>query len=368
MKIVYISNYRDGTGWSKAGLGHIMALHSIGADVYPRFIKFNNYYDPDVPEVVQELEHKKCDKPDVIVQHVLPHLFVKSEFKSVLHFAFETHSFNKSGWDRYIKLADSVWATNKRARLDLQTNHDHVSYVPHAFDTEVYKKKYAPIDRPGIRNKCVFYYIGEVTHKKNIAGILTAFHSVFRASDPVELVLKVSSPGRSESEVFELVHQIDSQCKQNLRIFDHPNRFKKPKVITERMSDQDIMQLHATCHVFVTSSYGEGCCIPAFDAVAMGNRAIVPKSMGFNDYCNCHNATRIETVKTVCSGAHDALANLFTGLDTWDQVSLSSMAESMRYHADTHTTEKKQDWTHIQRFSYEHVGAAMLEELSCLVK
>ena len=38
MKVLYIGNYRDGTGWANACINNILALDSVGVDVVPRAI------------------------------------------------------------------------------------------------------------------------------------------------------------------------------------------------------------------------------------------------------------------------------------------------------------------------------------------
>ena len=42
MKVLYIGNYNDGTGWGNACLNNILALDRAGVDVVPRAITFNN--------------------------------------------------------------------------------------------------------------------------------------------------------------------------------------------------------------------------------------------------------------------------------------------------------------------------------------
>ena len=40
MKVLYIGNYKDGTGWANACLNNILALDGAGVDVAPRAITF----------------------------------------------------------------------------------------------------------------------------------------------------------------------------------------------------------------------------------------------------------------------------------------------------------------------------------------
>ena len=42
MKVLYISNYMDGTGWGNAAINNILALDSVGVEVVPRAITFES--------------------------------------------------------------------------------------------------------------------------------------------------------------------------------------------------------------------------------------------------------------------------------------------------------------------------------------
>ena len=55
MKVLYISNYKDGTGWANAAINNVLALDSVGVEVVPRAITFNTR-DNDYPQRLKELE------------------------------------------------------------------------------------------------------------------------------------------------------------------------------------------------------------------------------------------------------------------------------------------------------------------------
>ena len=61
MKVLYIGNYRDGTGWGNACIGNMLAMDSVGIDVVPRAISFEQM-DKPYPERIKELEQKFCKK------------------------------------------------------------------------------------------------------------------------------------------------------------------------------------------------------------------------------------------------------------------------------------------------------------------
>ena len=72
MKVLYIGNWRDGTGWGNAAQGYILSLDAAEVDVVPRHIKLNDV-EAEVPAKILELEKKDDKNCDVVIQHVLPH-------------------------------------------------------------------------------------------------------------------------------------------------------------------------------------------------------------------------------------------------------------------------------------------------------
>ena len=72
MKVLYLGNWRDGTGWGNAAQGYILSLDAAGIDVVPRHIKLNDR-EIEVPERILELERRSHKNCDVVIQHVLPH-------------------------------------------------------------------------------------------------------------------------------------------------------------------------------------------------------------------------------------------------------------------------------------------------------
>ena len=70
MKVLYIANYKDGTGWGNSALHNILALDSAGVEVIPRAISFNDKNTP-IPARIKFLEEKSSSGADVCVQHRL---------------------------------------------------------------------------------------------------------------------------------------------------------------------------------------------------------------------------------------------------------------------------------------------------------
>ncbi len=69
MKIKYIGNFNDGTGWAKAATYKAIALDYAGYDVYCEELKYNNV-SVILEGKIAELLDKKSDAYDVVIHHV----------------------------------------------------------------------------------------------------------------------------------------------------------------------------------------------------------------------------------------------------------------------------------------------------------
>ena len=114
MKVLYIGNYKDGTGWANAALNNILALDSAGVNVVPRAISFNGK-SIDVPQRIYELEDNDSFGSDVCIQHTLPPYYsYNSNVKNIGFYVTETNTFNDTMWHKSINMMDEAWVPNKQ--------------------------------------------------------------------------------------------------------------------------------------------------------------------------------------------------------------------------------------------------------------
>ena len=279
MNVLYIGNYRDGTGYGQAAEDYILSLNSVGVDVVCRPLKLNDVdYAPN--PIVSKLESKSSKNCDVVIQHMLPiHMQYNGDFDyNIGLFAYETSNFKMSGWKNYLNLMDANVVINKQmidSCLSSGVN-TPLHVVPHARDFSRYIEKYEKLETITSQvsdSDFIFYTIGETTKRKNFSALLKAYFTEFSESEPVCLLVKTNN---STYEFYDYCGKIlDGLCIKN-----------PPKVvtITERMSNEDINRLHYTCNAFVQPSYGEAWGIPAFDAMAFGKTPIVTNCTGYLEY------------------------------------------------------------------------------------
>ena len=114
MKVLYIGNYNDRTGWGNACANNILALDSAGVDVIPRAITFNDSHKTTNKRIA-ELEGQSEQGVGTCIQHTLPPLYCyNSNFKNIGIFYTETTTFSEAMWHKHINLLDEAWVPNSQ--------------------------------------------------------------------------------------------------------------------------------------------------------------------------------------------------------------------------------------------------------------
>ena len=367
MKVLLIGHYRDGTGWSQATINYILALDAVGIDVVCRAVKLNAV-QPNLPDRILELEHKSSQGCDTCIQFVLPHLMDYNGYfkKNIGLFMMETDSIIYTGWPSRLQTMDELWVTSENQVYPvIQAGLNKPKVVPIPADMSMFQQKYEPLEID-VDGKFIFYFIGEFNRRKRVAALLHAFHTEFSTSEPVGLLLKCSSPRWNRDELYQNVADTCRKIKDKLRLYPHIEQYHNEYVMSDYLSDTDLMRLHKKCHCFVMPSFGEAWCIVAFDAMAMGNAVVASNTGGMKDFLQGIGYMVQGTSEPVL-GADTIFTDLHTGREQWFNISINSLREQMRnaYENRGRNSERK---THgIKRayeYSYEKIGQQMKELLN----
>ena len=360
MKILFISNYYDNTGWAHAAQSYILAMDAVGINVIPRAIKLNNIQG-EVPARILELEKRSDKNCDIVIQNVLPHMMTYSgKFEKNIGLCYiETESFRASSWPQYLNAMDEVWVPSRynAEACDNSFVNKPVHIVPVAVDKQKFLQGYQPLDIPAAKNNFTFYFIGEHTTRKNLVDVLRAFHLEFRQSEPVHLVIKTSMPGVQQYEAQSAIQQLIQQTKQSLKLYKSVDQYKKETLILDHFSQQEMCQLHATCDCLVAPSLGESWSIPCQEAMLFGNTPIYTNGLGMDDYCV--GGEYIESVSEPAIGALDTFSDLCTGYDKWRRPELEVLQERMRTiyeNKERRDTLCKAGLEQLDKHSYGFVG------------
>lgn len=371
MKLLYIGHYREGTGWSRAAQDLILAAHSAGIDVVCRNIKLTNS-NPVIDPIVSILEQKSLDNIDYCIQHVLPHHMVgTTKFrKNIAYFVGESSSIKYSGWLNNLLSMDEIWVPNETLKNNLISDGiiNPIKKVHHAFDLSKYDNINAQINFGNDNYKYKFYYIGELNDRKNIETIIRCFHAEFQPWEPVCLILKIKRFGVHSQELKQHVHKVCDNVKKEMRLYKNLDQYHSEIIITEDMTDEQVMILHSSCDCFVSPSHGEGWSIPAFDAMCLGKTPICSDEGGpaeFIDKNNYSTGRRISGTETICNHSDAAFPTIFTGRELWFTPNEIEIRNSMRYYYENkHLSSKEDAIKHSQKFSHKNIGNIIKDYLN----
>tara|TARA_R110000751_G_scaffold86231_3_gene171792 strand:+ start:4647 stop:5753 length:1107 start_codon:yes stop_codon:yes gene_type:complete len=367
MKVVYIGNYNDGTGWGNACLSNILALDSVGVKVVPRAITFNNSHITQ-NQRVRELEGQSERNSDVCIQHTLPSLYhYNSGVKNIGVFYTETSTFSESMWPKYINLMDEVWVPNSQMIRASKASGVNVpvNLCPLSIDLNDYEDIEDCADIGEFDGCFNFCFVGEFVKRKNIEALLRAFHSEFHPSEPVNLFLKLSMPGVESSDSLNQFDNFSASVKSGLKI---RKDYRKEIAITGMLEKRHLTSLVNKCDCFVMPSYGEAWCIPALESMALGLPVIHTSETGMDDFCV---GWPVQSRSSRCYLANDSLDDVYTSLTSWREIDIESLASIMRVAYETYKNNK-QEWNKIttlakdkaKDYSVRNIGNIMKELLN----
>ena len=173
-----------------------------------------------------------------------------------------------------------------------------------------------------------------------------AFHREFRPNEPVRLVIKTT--GNSQYINGEI-----NKIKSNLRIYHDMERYKPEVLICGRIPDDQMHNLHKSCHCMVMPSYGEAYCRPVVDALGYGNTPIVTDQTGMTDYigdCGWIVKSNIEPIYTI----QPPLSDIYTSKEKWARINVQDLQECMRnVYKNKDNCSNRCD---MKQFSYKNIG------------
>lgn len=370
MNILFVGPYRQNDGWGLATQSYIKALGTKHNNLTTRPIFFTSApseYEPD--EQILAYENAYFDQYDVVIQKVLPHnLFVNKTYaKNIGLFVLETNNIGQSTCINNINQMDEVWVPSNTEKLCLQKSGvtKPIKVISQPLDTDFIKNNqtHKLTLHPAIDKTFKFYFIGEYNERKNVLDLVTAFHLAFDITQPVSLIIKSSISGMSPAESHRIIEKDIDNLKRKLNI---STKYKKELIITERLSDKDIVGLHNTADCFVMPSMGEAFCRPAAEALVLGKTPIVTNNTGMIDYINNENGWLIKSHKTPVILNNRPLTtdfDLYNANEYWYKVDMYNLIEHMRSVYTMHKSEKQKladkrelGKRLIDQFSYNSIG------------
>lgn len=365
MKVFYIGPYRDGTGASKVSEGLIKSMLSANIDLVIRPIKSNNFV-PNLSDDILDAEQKSALGANVLIQHFMPDMMVyKGEYKNIGYINYHTDSFKYSGWQYKLNLMDEVWVPSKFVENCCRKSGVTVPIriIPPAIDESIFLRNYPAYKQIEEQKQgdFLFYNIsGSFSRRKNFGAFVKAFHLEFNKNEPVNIALKFIK----DSSMPDMnPHTFLSEIKNGLKIDSNKQEIVLPLT---HLSDSEIYSIHNSCDVFVSSSYGEGSCIPALEAMGFGRTPIVNSFSGANDYVDTRTGWNVDySLEPVFE--LQSQNKLFYGIEKWGAISIPHLQTCMREAYENHKLrEAKSEFgiNEILNYSYNEIGYLIKKALN----
>lgn len=376
MNTVLVVGPFDSTGYGVASTNLALALDRAGANVTCR--RFHLDKRPyEAPKRVQELLAKTGGSPpDVCLQVMLPHQMRSyRDLPTVGYFFWETSHFRSSSWASHLNRLQGliVPAQNTHDACVASGVSTRISLVPTPSDVSRYERAYEPLKaiRSLRQDSFLFYTISEFNERKDIKSLLTAYYTEFTRSENVHFVLKVDKPGVSPEDFQQQFAAWNNELLKSLKLHHDPERYPSVTIVPTRLSDEEVLRLHASCDVFVQASKGEGWSYCGYDAMCLGRTPIVPAHSGYLAWADDKVGWTYPAMREGCSGVTDSFADLYRADEDWFRADVAALRRCMREAFQNPASRLDKSRRGLERaysFSYEVIGPQLLEVLAACAK
>jgi len=354
MKILFIGPYRQTDEW---GLNSISLLRSLGeiegVDLTSRPLFLSSSSDVNRDNAFFELESKRHDSYDVLIQHTLPSLLVKSGAakRNIAYLPVETGG--NVAWLNSLNLMDDVFVASSAEREALLDSLDvPVSAIGGALPSS--PENPTQIPSPTFR----FYFFGETLESRSgVDLLLDAYLSEFHQNEKVTLIVNTNNP--------QLLEQKIGESSQRIGMYLQLPLSRYPEIIIAPHSE-DNLHLNADC--LVDPSYSLNFKPNVAIALCVGNCPIITEGTGMCDYVNDSNGYTIDSHEEYVRCPDRPLVDIFNANERWRIPHGLSLRKTMReafQNKKSYAKKSKEGAMGAEMFSPQKQAQA-LKELLCL--
>lgn len=355
MNILFIGHFYEKSGWGDAAKLYLKALLKTGHNVIARSIAVLDDAPPPSEEFnfVQECLNKELPETvDICIQNILPSFMsYYGGCKNVGLFFTETYNLKDTPWISNLSLMDELWCPNADMMLEFSYLPQPKKYVPCPIDI-VDTTNITNLDLP-TKNNYTFYFIGEFTRRKNVEALVKAFYREFHCNEPVSLVLKTYKYGMNDEEVKKALDSTVRHIQSEMRMYKTTDEYIKPILINQYTSRHDVLRLHKSCDCLVIPSCGEGTCLPAMDALLVGNDVVASDIGGLRDFIPL--TTRVRGRLEPVFG-HPTIAGFGTSRELWFSIDPLDLQAKMRHAYNSKPIRSKPNPPYLDYLSIDSVS------------
>jgi len=300
-------------GMARHSRAQVRALAGSGVPVCLQSISSNNMFldadiDHNVLQEVNYLRRVSIEKPMLGIRHCVLHSphFLRTvilprgarlasyieEFEvfraTVVYTSWERSCIGE-GLAKLLARCGEIWVpceANKRAFVNSGISEDMVTVVPFPYETTAPVCRIpAPYGDERVPRGKRFYHIGKWEPRKDQVRLLRCF---FYAFQPGEASLIIKTHGWGSWEDYPSIEDAFRACGRDPRVqsngWDKNSARSHVRIISDKISEQQMVELHRQNNIYITTSHGEAWDIPAFEARCAGNRLVHVGYGGTEDY------------------------------------------------------------------------------------
>lgn len=365
MTIQFVAPFLDHSGYGEASRNTLMAMYEAGLNITTKIVSFTSD-ELDVGlagELALKLE-KKYDNFDINLIELTPEhfpVFLEKGKYNIGYFFWEVKGIDPK-WVEWCNLMDEIWLPSPFfAEMFIKAGvKSPIKIVPCCMDVNI--KKYVPFKlRIDKKPELIFYSIFQWTERKNPKALLTSYWQEFQNDENVLLIIKTYRSDFSEKERKAIKDQI-SEWKDVL------NQKKYPKVllVLDDLSQREIMRLHATGDIFVSTHRGEGWGYSQMAAMAFGNLVISTNFGGIHEYLPKGSAILLRFIlKNLWGMDH---IEWYNKKQQWADINAKDLRQAFRFSyfskKETENIAKSGEKFVRKRFSFKSIGKEIRKILS----
>lgn len=325
-KILFISPYKDFSGYASASRDYITSLDKIGVPTAIRPLRYDcgDYTD----ERLSRLENIPCTDAEIIVQQTTPNeMKPKSGKFNVGAFCWETDVIPEQ-WVESLNSMDLILVPCMQnmytaRKCGVVTPVEKVNY---ACDTYKYSEGHKPFLLSETHSAFKFLSIFQYSKKKSFDVLLKAYLSEFNNDENVCLIIKTYMGINDTQEHLNKIRGLIQAMKELLRIKKYP----QIKLIHGIMPHNDICRLYKSSDCYVLPSRGEGWGVPHFDALGFGLPAIATKGTGPEEFISDDCGWLVNSHSSPVIDMPHPFDYLYTGKENWREPHVGHLKQCMR--------------------------------------
>jgi glycosyltransferase involved in cell wall biosynthesis len=383
LKVLYSGDFNSPSGYSHAARLHARALIEAGVDVLVdnhkcsvNDIDLDPFWAEQLPQRMQRSDFAK-----IKIFHKTPEFYDPSPAQiNVAMVAWETSEIPKwdiptprSNWVRRINQMTECWTFCQSSRKAFEKSGVTIPIrvFPHPLDHEIYRPlakgesgqtlhdtRRNPMGREIFKFLSVFQWIP----RKDPMSLLLAYMAEFRGDEPVVLIMKTY--GEKPGDLQQIQAHIQ-QAKKGIRL---PHATPRMMLVPGVLTDADMAKLHQASDCYVTTTRGEGFCLPAAESMACGVPVIAPKGTSFPDFVSENNGYLVDVIYEPVFGMVGS--PWYYSTQNWHRTQITHLRKRMRdaYEnrvalADRADKAEKA----VRAFSFESVGKQMRKAIQELL-